>query len=82
MTEPDTYEIIEAVKKMLSSSVAELSDEDALDVAVLYPTWNGKIGQSVNTGERYWYDGALYKVIQSHTVQEDWTPDVTASLFT
>lgn len=29
-----------------------------------------------------WYDGKLYKVIQSHTVQDDWTPDVSASLFT
>ncbi|MBP5725286.1 MAG: hypothetical protein J6X18_17135, partial [Bacteroidales bacterium] len=33
-------------------------------------------------GERYWYDGKLYKVIQQHTVQDDWTPDVSASLFT
>lgn len=82
MTEPDTYDIIEAVKKMLASSVVELSDEDALDVAALYPTWSSKIGQTVNVGERYWYDSKLYKVIQSHLVLENWTPDVSASLFT
>lgn len=81
MTEPDTYEIIEAVKKMLSSSVTDLSDEEALSVAALYPTWISKVGEQVNTGERYWYDGKLYKVIQTHTVQEDWTPDISASLF-
>lgn len=82
MTEPDTYEIMEAVKKMLSSSVTDLSDEEALSVAALYPTWISKIGEQVNTGERYWYDGKLYKVIQQHTVQDDWTPDVSVSLFT
>lgn len=82
MTEPDTYEIMEAVKRMLSSSVTDLSDEEALSVAALYPTWISKVGEQVNTGERYWYDGKLYKVIQQHTVQEDWTPDVSLSLFT
>lgn len=81
MTEPDAYDIIEAVKKMLASSVVELSDEDALNVAALYPTWSSKIGQTVNVGERYWYNGKLYKVIQSHLVLENWTPDVSTSLF-
>ena len=81
-TEPDMYDVMEAVKKMLATSTVELSDEDALSVAALYPTWASKVGQTVNVGERYWYDGKLWKVVQSHTVQEDWTPDVSASLFT
>lgn len=81
-TEPYMYDVIEAVKKMLSSSTVELSDEDALAVAALYPTWASKIGEQVGVGERYWYDGKLWKVIQSHTVQENWTPDVSVSLFT
>lgn len=81
-TDPDMSEVMEAVKKMLSSSVVELSDEDALEVAALYPTWASKIGDTVNVGERYWYNGKLYKVVQAHTVQEDWTPDVSTSLFT
>ena len=82
IVEPDTYDIMEAVKKMLSSSVTDLSDEEALGVAALYPTWISKMGEQVNTGERYWYDGKLYKVMQQHTVQDDWTPDVSVSLFT
>lgn len=82
LTEPDEYSIILAVKKMLASSTENLSDEDALAVAALYPTWVSKVGEQVNTGERYWYDGKLYKVIQAHTVQDDWTPDVSMSLFT
>lgn len=82
MTEPDEWEIIQAVKKMLASSTENLSDEEALGVAALYPTWASKEGEQVNIGERYWYDGKLYKVVQAHQVQSDWTPDVSTSLFT
>lgn len=81
MTDPDMGEVMEAVKRMLANSTESLSDEDALNVAALFPTWVSKMGQSVNAGERYWYDGRLWKVIQAHTVQEDWTPDTAASLF-
>lgn len=80
-TEPEYGDILNAVKTMLKSSTEELSDEDALDVAALFPTWKGKIGIPVSIGERLWYDGKLYKVIQAHTPQEDWTPDVTQSLY-
>lgn len=79
--EPDYDQIVEAVKKVLSTTTEELSDEDALDVAALYPTWSSKIGEMVSAGERLWYDGKLYKVLQPHTVQEDWTPDTSTSLF-
>lgn len=79
--EPDYYEVIEAVKKMLSTNAEELTDEDALDVAALYPTWHSKIGQQVALGTRLWDDGKLWKVIQPHTVQEDWRPADAVSLF-
>ena len=82
MTEPDEWQIVQAVKKMLAQSTENLSDEDALAVAALYPTWISKVGEQVNVGERYWYDGKLYKVVQQHIVQDDWTPDVSTSLFT
>lgn len=80
--EPGYDQVMEAVKKMLKSSADELSDEDALDVAALFPTWISKIGTSVSVGDRLWYDGKLYKVVQAHTAQSDWTPDVTPALFT
>ena len=80
-TEPDLDMMMAAVKRMLDNSVEELSDEDALNVAALFPTWASKMGDAVNVGERYWYDGRLWKVIQAHTVQEDWTPDTAVSLF-
>lgn len=80
--EPNYNEIIGAVKKMLSTQAEELSDEDALDVAALFPTWASKLGQQVNVGERLWYNEKLYKVIQAHTTQSDWAPDVVPGLYT
>lgn len=81
-TEPDYDTILQAVKTMLASSTENLTDEDALGVAALFPTWVSKTGQEVIAGERLWYDGKLYKVIQPHTIQADWTPDIAVSLFT
>lgn len=78
---PDYRQIVEAVKIILSSSVEGMTDEEALEVAVLFPTWASMIGKQVSVGERYWYNEKLYKALQAHTVQEDWTPDVSTSLF-
>lgn len=80
-TEPGMYDIIQAVKKMLSQGAEQLSDEDALDVAALFPTWSSKMGKEVPAGERLWDDGKLWKVLQPHTVQEDWRPADAPSLF-
>lgn len=79
-THPFESAVMEAVKKMLAKDVADLSDEDALDVAALYPAWADM--SEVVAGERLWYDGKLYRVVQSHTTQPDWTPDKTPALFT
>lgn len=82
ITEPDLNSVIQAVKKILATQSEQLTDEEALGVAALYPTWASKIGKQVSIGERLWYDGKLYKVIQAHTIQNDWTPDTAVSLFT
>lgn len=80
-TEPQYDDMLKAVKRMLDSQVEQLSDEDAIEVAALFPTWISKMDEEVHTGERYWYDGKLWKVIQQHTVQENWTPDTAVSLY-
>lgn len=80
--EPSYEDVIAAVKKILASDTTELSDEDALDIAALYPTWASKVGDNVAVGERLWYDGKLYKVIQAHTATELWTPALTPALYT
>lgn len=62
--------------------VARLTADDktALTGRELYPTWVD--GISVEVGDRYQYKDKLYKVIQAHTTQADWTPDTTPSLWT
>ena len=82
-TEPDYNDILNAVKTMLKSSTEELSDEDALNVAALFPTWKSKFdaGKEIPAGERLWYNNKLYKTITPHTPQADWTPDKAPSLF-
>lgn len=79
--EPDLTAEMEAVKRMFSTQTEELSDEDALEVAALFPTWASKIGAEVAVDERLWYNGKLYKVVQAHTTQADWTPDNTPALY-
>ena len=60
-----------------------LTDTESLKVKDLYPEWESKMGQQVNVGEKYRYDGRLWKVLQQHTVQETWKPgEGTESLYT
>lgn len=80
-TEPDMFSVMQAVKKILSTETEELSDEDALDVAAMFPTYVSMIGKQVSAGERLWWDGKLYKVLQPHTVSQEWTPDTAVSLY-
>lgn len=79
--EPSYDQMLSAVKTMLSTSIEDLSDEEALEIAALYPTWISKMDKEVAVGERLWYNEKLWKVIQAHTVQESWTPDTAVSLF-
>ena len=81
-TEPDYTQVMEAVKKILSTEASALTDEEALEVAALFPTWKSKIGSTVTVGERLWYNEKLYKVVQEHTPQDEWTPDITPALYT
>ena len=56
-----------------------LSDNQALKYRAMYPLWAA--GIAVTEGQRYQYNDRLYKVVQAHTTQADWTPDVTPALW-
>lgn len=58
---------------------AMATDEQSLQVPNLYPVWKENVNYVI--GDRVLYNEVLYKVLQSHTSQTDWTPDVAASLF-
>ncbi len=79
--EPYTEDVVAKIKNLLKEKVAEQTDEEALENIELFPTWQSRIGVQVEQGERLYYDDKLYKVVQTHTPQEDWRPDATASLY-
>ena len=59
---------------------ASAADDQALESVSIYPVW--KECASYISGERVRYNDTLYKVLQDHTSQADWTPDVASALFT
>lgn len=60
--------------------IQSMTDEEAVASQVLFPNWQS--GKSYALDERVRYNGKLYKVLQAHTSQDDWTPEVAPSLFT
>jgi hypothetical protein len=78
-------QIAEQFRKALQMFALGLDDEKAMEVATIYDPW--EIGKSYSVSEFLTYgvngvgDPQLYKVVQDHTSQADWTPDVTPSLY-
>lgn len=67
----------------LTVNTMSLSDEDALSVKSIYPEWASLVGKTVKKDEKMQCDGKLWKVLQDHTVQEQWRPGTgTESLYT
>lgn len=67
------------IRNAIEQAVQSLPDETALNVVNLYPVW--KSGIAYTTGYCIQYNKTLYKVLQDHTSQDDWTPDTAPSLF-
>ena len=71
--------------KAVQMFAMSLSDEKAMEIATIYDPWKEGVtysaGEYVTYGENAVGDPQLYKVVQAHTSQADWTPDVTASLY-
>jgi chitodextrinase len=74
-----TEKLAREYRAKIEKAAALQSDEDALESIELFPKWEA--GIAVAIGERYQYNTKLYKVIQAHTTQADWTPDITPALF-
>ena len=68
-----------ALRPYIEKSSVSLTDEDALQAVELFPQW--VIGRAYAVDERLQYNGVLYRVVQAHTSQVDWTPDKTPALF-
>lgn len=67
------------LRPYIEKASVSLADEDALQAVELFPKW--VIDHAYAVDERLQYNGVLYRVVQAHTSQEDWTPDKTPALF-
>ena len=64
----------------IEQAAASLSDQDALTAPEMFPHW--KPGIHVEVPDRYCFDNALYRVVQSHDTLSGWEPDITPALWT
>lgn len=74
-----TNKAMEVFNINFNDLLPDLTDEQALEMPLLFPKW--EVGKEYAVGHRVLYLGALYKVIQAHTSQAGWEPDIAPSLF-
>ena len=65
------------IGKIVANNVTD--DAVALTIQEFYDIWN--VGVTYEVGRYLQYKGVLYKVLQPHTSQETWTPDVASSVY-
>ena len=69
-----------ALRPMIEKASVSLPDEDALEAVELFPVWAVDVQYAVN--DRVRFDSKLYRCVQAHSSQQDWTPAATPALWT
>lgn len=81
----DRLQAAEQMRRAIQMFAATLPEEQALEIATIYPVWEA--GRSyiesdiISYGTNSTGDPQLYKVVQGHTSKADWTPDATPALY-
>lgn len=63
----------------------QLDDDRAVEISGLHPAW--RVGQTYTAGQIVSYgetgegEPLLWRVLQGHTSQDDWRPDLAVSLY-
>ena len=74
-----------AMRAAILAGSQNLDDAVAATAPMLFPRWRmtNEAGEPMayEAGERLCYAGVLWRVVQAHTAQADWTPDAAVSLF-
>ena len=73
-------ELAYKLRPYIEKVVFVLDDNEAIEAKELFPQWN-EDNVKYEEGERVRYNDVLYKVIQDHTSQSNWRPDVATTLF-
>ena len=82
---------LKRAQELIEQNTAEinslnLSPKDALEVVDWFPEWGidegFKVGDTVQKGQRFKYNGKLYAVLQEHSILANYAPSInTASLY-
>ena len=82
----DKLQAAEQLRKAIQMFAATLTDEQALQIACVYDVYQVNKGYKVDDlftyGTNSVGDPQLYRVVQAHTSQADWLPNVTPALYT
>ena len=70
----------EAIRASINGLAEGATDEKIVDNKAAFPWWNGN-GITYVTDNILRYNNGIYRVLQNHTSQNDWTPDVAVSLY-
>lgn len=79
-------QLAEQFRKAVNLFAQSLNEETALEICGVYDEW--EVGKTYKVDEYITYglnevgDKQLYKVILTHTSQEQFTPDITNTLYT
>ena len=67
------------MRESLDLATSYLDDEQAESVTILFEEWQTDTDYAV--GDRRQFGGLLYRCVQDHRSQDDWTPDKTPALW-
>ena len=74
-----TRELAKKFRAFIEEMSMNATDKEALDNIVAFPKW--EVNKAYEKDFRLRYEDVLYKVLQAHTSQADWTPDTAVSLY-
>ena len=67
------------LRSLIELMAESLDDETAEQNPNVFAEW--EVGKEYKKDNKFRYQNVVYKVLQDHTSQADWTPDVAVSLY-
>lgn len=75
-TSTEFEEYVDPTQAMLDDIISQIGDDSA---SALFDAWETDHAYKLN--DRVSYNGLVYRCVQSHTSQADWTPDAVPALW-
>ncbi len=72
-------ELAYKLRPIIEKAMQGVDAKTALDAVSLFPKWQAGVQYSV--GNKVRHNDMLYTILQAHTSQETWSPDMAPSLF-